>query len=64
MERIKPSDPKYKRLNELADSIAQAKNPQVWFDINKKVQSGEIDKLMIPVAVSDLEDEMDKALKK
>jgi hypothetical protein len=64
MERLKKSDPKFETINDLANSIAQAKNPQVWFDINQKVQTGEIDKLMLPVAAAELESEMEKELKK
>ena len=62
--RIKSSEPGFKAINNLANGIAQVKNPQVWFDINKKVQTGEIDKLMLPVAAAELEEKMDIELKK
>ncbi len=60
---MKASDPRFEKINELANAIAQAKNTQIWFDLNRLVVSGELDKLMLPVAVADLEERLNNLLK-
>jgi hypothetical protein len=54
--RITSSHPDYETLNGLADAIARARNPQMWFDLSAE------DPLRMGVVAANLEAEMEAQL--
>ena len=54
---VMPSEREYERLNDLAEAIAQAHNPHCW-----KGPGLDIDPLMLPVIIADLEETMGKEM--
>jgi len=60
--RINKSHPDYEELNGLADRIAQAKNPQRWFDGAKDQEEGVTQTPEYQAGIQTLHDEMNKRL--
>lgn len=62
MRRIDRNHPDFEELFGLADRIAQAKNPQRWFDGAKEVEDGTTESLEYKANQILLEGEMDDRL--